>query len=100
MAGKEEILEKIKILVVREFDDPNDAFNFFDKNGDGFLNRGEIKALLKEAEINRFIQGMVSDALIKELDKSDDEQLGWAEFDMAIQKLLGSDGMMASAEEE
>jgi len=101
MASKEEILEKIKILVVREFDDPNDAFNFFDKDSDGVLNRNEIKALLKEAKINRFLQGIVADALIKELDNSDDEQLGWAEFDSAIAKLIGTHGeMIASTDQD
>ncbi len=102
MPSKEQILEKIKILIVREFDDPNEAFNYFDKNGDGSLNRGEIKSLLKEAKVNRFIQGIVADALINELDASEDESLGWAEFDSAIAKLMEGDQgeAIASVEEE
>lgn len=92
MASKEQILEKIKILIVREFDDPNDAFNFFDKDQDGTLNRSEIKDLLKEAEVNRFLRSIVTEAMIAELDKSEDEELGWEEFEGAISKLMDEHG--------
>jgi len=48
-----------------------------------------------------FLQGVVTDAMIEELDKSDDEMLGWAEFDDAINKLMGDQGeAIASVEEE
>jgi len=91
MPSKDEILDKIKILIVRQFDDPSEAFTYFDKDGDGKLDRSEIKTLLKEAQINRFLQGIVAEALISELDSSEDEELGWEEFESAIDKLIGDD---------
>ena len=48
MASKKKILNKIRILITQKFDSPEDAFNFFDKDSDGKLNRKEIVKLLKE----------------------------------------------------
>jgi len=35
MTTKESILNKLQILITNHFDSPEDAFSFFDKDGDG-----------------------------------------------------------------
>ena len=60
---------------------------FFDKDGDGKLTKGEIVELLKKAEINGFIRGVVSSKLIEGYDKSGDELINWDEFKEAISKI-------------
>ena len=70
MASKKEILGKIKILITRKFKNPNDAFNFFDKNGDEYLEYGELKKLIKKAKVNRFIAPVVANKIIRGLDKN------------------------------
>jgi len=87
MSSKEEIVEKIKILIHRQFDNPQDAFAYFDKDADGALDRSEIKDLLKEAKINRFLAPLVSDKIIEALDKTDDEALAWDEFEAVLKDL-------------
>jgi len=89
MASKKEkeILSKIKILLTQEFDNPEDAFNFFDKNNDGDLVRSEVKSLLKKAKVGKFIRGIVSSKLIEKFDESDDERIAWKEFKSAIKDI-------------
>lgn len=87
MSSKKEIVEKIKILIHRQFENPQEAFEYFDKDADGALDRGEIKDLLKEAKINRFLAPLVSDKIIEALDESDDEALAWDEFEGVLDKL-------------
>lgn len=88
MASKKEILNKIKILITQKFDNPEDAFAFFDKKGDGYLEKGELVTLVKEAKVNRFLSGAVASALIKELDNDKDAKLDWQEFRKAAKKLI------------
>ena len=87
MATKESILNKIQILITNHFNSPEEAFNFFDKDSDGKLNRKEIVKLLKEAEINGFIRGIVSKKLIEGYDKSDDKLIDWEEFKAAVDEI-------------
>lgn len=87
MSTKEKILNKIQILITNNFDNPEDAFSFFDKDGDGKLTKREIRKLLKEAEINGFIRGIVASKLIEGYDKDGDELINWEEFKAAIDEI-------------
>ena len=88
MASKKAILGKIRILITQDFKDPNEAFNFFDKNGDGYLEYGEMKKLVKKAKVNGFLSGMVADKIIDGLDKDSNKKLSWQEFRKAVKVLL------------
>ncbi|SMC80724.1 EF-hand domain-containing protein [Cellulophaga tyrosinoxydans] len=87
MGTKEDVLNKIQILITNHFKTPEEAFAFFDKDGDGKLTKGEITELLKKAEISGFIRGIVSSKLVEGYDKSKDELIDWEEFKMAIAKI-------------
>ncbi|WP_418639587.1 EF-hand domain-containing protein [Winogradskyella sp.] len=89
MLSKETILHKIQILITNHFETPEDAFAFFDKDGDGKLNKAEIVKLLKDAEITGFIRGMVSSKLIEGYDKDGDDLISWKEFKSAIDEITG-----------
>jgi len=88
MASKKEILGKIRILITQKFDDPQDAFNFFDKNGDGHLEYHEIKKMIKKAKVNRFLSSVVANKIIRGLDKDENKKLTWKEFSKATKVLL------------
>lgn len=88
MAGKKEILKKIRILITQRFDSPEEAFSFFDKRSEGSLGRDELKKLVQEAKVNRFISGLVADKMIEELDQNQDERLNWKEFKKATEDLI------------
>ncbi|WP_299123205.1 EF-hand domain-containing protein [uncultured Winogradskyella sp.] len=87
MGRKEAILNKIQILITNHYSTPEEAFAFFDKNGDGKLSKKEIVKLLKEAEINGFIRGIVSSKLIEGYDKNSDGLINWEEFKLAIDEI-------------
>jgi len=87
MASKKSILRKIQILVTNHFDTPEDAFNFFDKSGNGRLNKKEIVKLLKEAEISGFLRGIVSSKLIEGYDNGGDGYINWKEFKAAVEEI-------------
>ncbi|WP_452222444.1 EF-hand domain-containing protein [Lacinutrix salivirga] len=87
MSTKETILKKIEILITNHFDTPENAFAFFDSNGDGKLTKSEIKKLLKQAEINGFIRGVVASKLIDGYDKDGDDLINWSEFKAAIDEI-------------
>tara|TARA_R110000751_G_scaffold297708_1_gene407363 strand:+ start:350 stop:628 length:279 start_codon:yes stop_codon:yes gene_type:complete len=87
MLSKETILHKIQILITNHFNTPEDAFAFFDKDGDGKLSKDEIVKLLKQAEITGFIRGMVSSKLIEGYDKDGDDLINWKEFKSAIDEI-------------
>ncbi|WP_298760068.1 EF-hand domain-containing protein [uncultured Psychroserpens sp.] len=87
MASKKKILKKIQIVITNHFDSPEDAFNFFDKSGNGTLSKKEIVALLKQAEISGFIRGIVSSKLIEGYDKDGDGQVNWKEFKYAVDEI-------------
>jgi len=87
MATKESILNKIQILITNHFDTPEEAFSFFDKDGDGKLKRSEVVKLLKEAEISGFIRGIVASKLVDGYDASGDDLIGWDEFKAAVDEI-------------
>lgn len=89
MASKKEkeILKKIKILLTQKFDSPEEAFSFFDKNQDGDLNRSEVKDMLKDAKVGRFLRSIVSGKLIQKFDESEDERIAWKEFKSAVKDI-------------
>ena len=87
MASKKAILNKIQILITNHFNTPEEAFSFFDKNSDGKLKKSEILELLKKAEINGFIRGLVGSKLIEGYDETGDELIDWKEFKKAIKKI-------------
>lgn len=88
MASKKEILNKIRILITQKFDSPEDAFKFFDKNGDGFLDRKELKKLVKEAKVAGYVSGIVAKKMIKGLDEDKDKKFNWNEFKKAVDNLI------------
>jgi len=87
MATKETILNKIQILITNKFETPEEAFAFFDADSNGKLKKSEIVKLLKEAEINGFIRGLVGSKLIEGYDNSGDELIDWEEFKTAVDKI-------------
>lgn len=87
MATKDMILDKIQILITNKFQTPEEAYNFFDEDGDGKLKKSEIVELLKKAEISGFLRGIVSSKLIEGYDKSGDEYIDWEEFKEAVGKI-------------
>ncbi|APY00577.1 EF hand domain-containing protein [Lacinutrix venerupis] len=87
MSTKEDILKKIEILITNHFRTPEEAFNFFDDNGDQKLSKSEIKDLLQEAKISGFIRGIVASKLIEGYDKNDDQLISWEEFQTAIDEI-------------
>ena len=88
MASKKDILRKIRILLNQQFETPQAAFNFFDKNGNGQLSKGEIKGMLLAADISGFLTGLVARTLINELDRSQNDEVSWPEFKDEVKKLL------------
>lgn len=87
MASKKSILRKIQILIINHYETPEEAFEFFDKNGNGSLAKKEIVKLLKQAEINGFIRGLVSSKLIDGYDKDGDDFINWKEFKAAVNEI-------------
>ncbi len=87
MTAKEKIMNKIQILITNHYDTAEGAFSFFDKDSDGKLTKREIVKLLKQAEINGFIRGMVSSKLIEGYDKDGDGLIDWEEFKFAIDEI-------------
>jgi len=87
MGAKENILKDIHSLITGKFASPEAAFQNFDKDKDGALNKDEIKDLLKEAGVNAFLRGVVASEMIKGYDKSGDETINFEEFKVAIAEL-------------
>lgn len=88
MASKKEILNKVKILLTQSFDQPEEAFKFFDGDNDGKLSKKELKALLKASKVSGFISGIAAKKMISGLDKNEDKKLNWKEFKAAVDSLL------------
>jgi len=88
MASKKQILNKIKILITQSFATPQEAFEFFDKNGDGYLSKKELKKLVKSAKVNSLISGVVADTMLKGLDEDMNKKFDWREFKKAAAKLI------------
>ena len=88
MASKKEILKKIRILITRKFENPEEAFGFFDKNGDQYLEKDELKDLIKQAKVNRFISGIVANKMLDGLDEDENRKFDWKEFRKAVNELI------------
>lgn len=88
MASKKQILNKVKILLSQSFEKPEDAFKFFDGDGDGKLSKKELKTLIKSSKVSGFISGIAAKKMISGLDKNGDKKLDWKEFKKAVDSLL------------
>lgn len=88
MASKKEILKKIRILITQSFETPQEAFDFFDKNGDGYLTKKELKKLVKSAKVNSLLSGVVADTMLKGLDEDKNKKFDWQEFKAAASQLI------------
>jgi len=88
MASKKEIINKIRILITQKFESPEDAFKFFDKNSDGYLDKKELKKLVKEAKVAGFMSGIVAKKMIKGLDADKNKKFDWQEFKKAVDKMI------------
>lgn len=84
MATKDIILGKLQTLIINDFNNPEAAFAFFDKDGNGSLSKKEIVRLLKKAEISGFIRGFVASKHIEGYSKDGDAQVSWDEFQAAL----------------
>ena len=87
MTTKDMILGKLQTLITQDFNDPKDAFAFFDKDCDGSLSKKEIVRLLKKAEISGLIRGFVASKLIEGYSKYCDEQVSCDEFKTALDEI-------------
>lgn len=85
---EQELMEKIKIMIVRRFDSPQDAFNFFDKDHNKGLNKIELTALLKEAGVSGFIRSLAATKIIHTLDRNKDGLLQWEELEALIMRAM------------
>jgi len=88
MASKKEILSKIRILITQKFSSPEKAFNFFDKNKDGYLTAKELKKLVKSAKVNSLISGIVANKMLDGLDNDKNKKFDWTEFKKATEDLI------------
>ncbi len=88
MASKKEILSKIRILITQNFENPEEAFHFFDKNSDGYLTAKELKKLVKSAKVSSLISGVVASKMIQGLDKDKNKKFDWNEFKKAADDLI------------
>lgn len=87
MSKKKEILNKIKIVLTQQFDNPEEAFAFFDGDKSGELNTDEVKKLLAKSKISRFLRGVVTTELLTKFDENDNETISWKEFKKAVKKI-------------
>jgi len=83
---KEKILQNIEVLMRGKFTNPKDAFNYYDANKDGFLDKNDFKTLLKEAKVSIVIRGLVAEFMMKEFDENNDGKVSWIEFQAAIKE--------------
>lgn len=91
MASKKDILKKLKILITRNYSSEEKAYEFFNKNGDEYLERDEVKTLLREAGVNRFISEIAAGQIIAKFDEDGNEKLSWKEFRNAVKMLHNED---------
>jgi len=91
MGKNDSIMSNIQILIANHFETAEAAFNFFDADKDGKLSHKEIVSLLKEAEINGFIRGIVSRKIIERYDVSRDKYVNWQEFQSVISTIVETD---------
>jgi hypothetical protein len=77
-----ELKQKVSALVERRFaGDYKRAFEHYDADADGGLNKDEIKALLSDAGIgNGLTRGAWVSGILKKLDSNGDAKIEWSEF--------------------
>jgi Ca2+-binding EF-hand superfamily protein len=86
MASEEQLQEidvKVMALVTTRFGgDYQAAFAHYDANGNGTIDRDELKALLKDAGIGSGLTRWAwAKGIIDELDTNADGSISWAEFE-------------------
>ena len=90
-AEEEELRRKTRALATSRFGDYSivsmkKLFQSYDGDGDGKINRDELKALLKDADVGTmFTRGYWVDGIFDKLDASPkDDQLTWEEYTAAL----------------
>lgn len=90
-AEEEELRQKTRALATSRFGDYSivsmkKLFQSYDGDGDGKINRDELKALLKDADVGTmFTRGYWVDGIFDKLDVSPkDDQLTWEEYTAAL----------------
>jgi hypothetical protein len=85
-SDERELREKFTALIQRDFHGSfRAAFDHFDKNHDGKIDRGELIEFLKSAGIgNGFTRRYWADGILDKLDTNHDRMISWDEFQPAI----------------
>jgi len=83
---KEKILANIEVLMRSKFETPEEAFQYYDRDSDGFLTKEDFKILLKEAEVHVIIRGLVAEFMMQSFDQNNDKTVSWQEFQEAIKE--------------
>ena len=84
---RREIDEKVTALVKSRFGgDYRAAFAHYDADGNGVIDRDELKALLKDAGIGSGLTRWAwAKGIMGEVDTSGDGAISWAEFEAVFQ---------------
>jgi Ca2+-binding EF-hand superfamily protein len=84
---RQELEDKFTTLIKSRFDgDGRAAFAHYDTDGDGKINKDELKAMLSEAGIGSGLTRWAwADGILDELDKSGDRLISWDEFAAATE---------------
>uniref|UniRef100_A0A1I7RZQ8 Calmodulin n=1 Tax=Bursaphelenchus xylophilus TaxID=6326 RepID=A0A1I7RZQ8_BURXY len=61
-----------------------EQFRMFDKDNDGFIERGEMTQIVKELALGRYFPTNVIDKLFREADVDGDGKISFEEFAMAV----------------
>ncbi len=85
---KEKILINIENLMRLKFNTAREAFDYYDDDKDGELTKKNFKQLLKEAQINKMIRGLVAEFMINEFDTSKTRTVNWNEFKKVAYNLV------------
>ena len=78
-----ELKSKVGTLVGKQFGgDYKKAFEHYDADHDGAIDKGELGALLKDASVgNGVTRGAWAKGIIEKLDHSGDGKIDWTEFE-------------------
>ncbi len=82
-ANVRELKAKVGELVDKKFSgDFKKAFDFYDADHDGGINKDEVTALLKDAGVGSGLtRGMWANGILDKLDTSKDTAIQWSEFE-------------------
>lgn len=85
-AQTKELQEKVgKVLADQFGGDVHKAFGHYDTNKDGKINKAELEALLKDADVGNWLtRGSWADGIIAELDTDQDGNISAAEFEAVL----------------